>query len=159
MVVVGASWIGCETAAGLRMKYKDLPISLVCSDSVPFERHLGKEIGAMMANEHKNNNVKVHTKARVKAIHPDSEGKVNAVSLTDGTILYADLVVMGTGVTPATEFLKGSGIDIDEDGGVVCDPFLNTNWPNIFAAGDIASYPYWPTGDRTRTEHWVVALD
>ena len=69
------------------------------------------------------------------------------------------MVVLGTGVRPATDFLKGTGIELAQDGGVVCDPFLQTNVKNIFAAGDIASYPYWPTGGRVRTEHWVTSLD
>lgn len=46
-----------------------------------------------------------------------------------------------------------------KDGGVVCDPFMRTNNHDVFAAGDIAEYPYWPTGERIRTEHWSVALD
>ena len=66
---------------------------------------------------------------------------------------------MGLGVHPNTEFLKGSGIQLATDGGVICDPFLQTSVKDIYAAGDIASYPYWPTGGRVRTEHWVTALD
>ena len=46
-----------------------------------------------------------------------------------------------------------------EDGGLVCNPYLQTSNKDIFAAGDIAHYPYWPTGERVRTEHWIVALD
>jgi len=55
--------------------------------------------------------------------------------------------------------LKDSGLDIDKDGGFRLDSFLNTNDPNIYAAGDIASCPYWPTGQHTRSEHWITALD
>lgn len=73
--------------------------------------------------------------------------------------MEADLLVVGAGVRPATEFLKDSGIEMDKMGGVVCDPFLNTSDKDIYAAGDIASYPYWPTGGRCRTEHWIAALD
>jgi NADPH-dependent 2,4-dienoyl-CoA reductase/sulfur reductase-like enzyme len=66
---------------------------------------------------------------------------------------------MGTGVRPATGFLKDSGIELNSDGGVICDPFLQTSVKDVFAAGDIASHPYWPTGKRIRTEHWITSLN
>jgi NADPH-dependent 2,4-dienoyl-CoA reductase/sulfur reductase-like enzyme len=68
-------------------------------------------------------------------------------------------MIVGCGVRPSTEFLKDSGIEIDNDGGIVCDAFLRTNDKDVFVAGDVASYPYWPTGGRVRSEHWVTALD
>jgi NADPH-dependent 2,4-dienoyl-CoA reductase/sulfur reductase-like enzyme len=95
----------------------------------------------------------------VKKINADSEGKFESVELTDGTTVKGDLLVVGAGVRPATQFLKDSGLEMDKFGGIVCDPFLGTNDKDIFAAGDIASYPYWPTGGRVRSEHWVTALD
>ena len=79
--------------------------------------------------------------------------------MSDGRKLDADLVILGTGVRPRTAFLKDSGIELAADGSVLVDPFMQTNFIDIFAAGDIASYSYWPTGQRTRTEHWVNALD
>ena len=73
--------------------------------------------------------------------------------------METDLVIIGSGVKPATGFLSDSGLDMKEDGGLVCNPYLQTSNKDIFAAGDIAHYPYWPTGERVRTEHWIVALD
>ena len=66
---------------------------------------------------------------------------------------------MGKGVTPATEFLANADLEMAKDGGLSCNPFLQTNDANIFAAGDIVEYPYWVNGSRVRTEHWNVALD
>lgn len=54
--------------------------------------------------------------------------------------------MVGAGVLPATRFLQGSGIQLDQWGAVVCDPFLQTSVKDVYAAGDIASYPYWITG-------------
>jgi NADPH-dependent 2,4-dienoyl-CoA reductase/sulfur reductase-like enzyme len=71
---------------------------------------------------------------------------VTRVLLQDGTELDADLVIVGKGVRPNTDFLKGSGIQLGSDGSITCDPFLQTSVPNVYAAGDIASYPYWPNG-------------
>lgn len=92
-------------------------------------------------------------------ISKDSDGHVKSVSLSDHTQVEADLVIFATGVVPSTEWLEGSGIEMQGDGGLVCDPFLQTSAKDVFAAGDIASYPYWPTGGRIRTEHWVTSLD
>ena len=95
----------------------------------------------------------------MKSVNEDEKGSVKSVSLSDGRELEADLVIVGTGVRPATKYLKDTGIEMNRDGGLVCDPFLETSVKDIYAAGDLASYPYWPTGSRTRTEHWAVALD
>ena len=108
---------------------------------------------------HEKNGVRVHNNVRLEEVVANSDGAVQGVVLSDGRCIEADLVICGTGVRPATQYLKGSGIELAEDGGVICDPFLQTNVKDVFAAGDIASYPYWPTGSRTRTEHWAAALD
>ena len=103
--------------------------------------------------------MKVHNNVLIKSANKGDNGKVKSVTLNDGRELPADLVILGTGVRPRTEFLKNSGLEMNRDGGIVCDPFMQTSKPDIFAAGDIASVPYWPTGSRTRIEHWVVALE
>ena len=160
MTVVGGSWIATEVAASLVTKYKDqLKVNLVCPTSVPHERILGKEVGQVFKEEHESAGVNVVTGARLARVLGTSDGSVTGVELTNGTCIESDLVVLGTGVTPATEFLNGSGLDMKEDGGLVCNPFLQTSNKDIFAAGDITHYPYWPTGERIRTEHWNVALN
>lgn len=133
-------------------------MTMVYMESVPFERVLGKEIGAMMAGEHERNGVKLLPKAGLKGFR-GCNGKVCKVVLQDDTQLDADLVIVGFGARPATEFLKDSGLEMRKDGGIITDPFMQTSNKDVFAAGDIAVYPYWPTGSRTRTEHWIVALD
>ena len=108
---------------------------------------------------HEKNGVRFSGGAMTKEILKDDDGKVKGVVLGDGRTLEADMVILATGVRPNTKYLEGSGIELAQDGGIICDPFLETNVKNVFAAGDVASYPYWPTGGRTRTEHWSVALD
>mmetsp|Transcript_12891 Transcript_12891/g.16556 ORF Transcript_12891/g.16556 Transcript_12891/m.16556 type:complete len:402 (-) Transcript_12891:113-1318(-) len=162
IVIIGASFIGSECAAALKMHYKDAAtITMVNGDETPFQLTLGKELGAWYQQEHEANGVTVLNKVFMKSANPaeDDAKKVKSVTLHDGTELPADVVIMGTGVRPNTAFLEGSGIEMNRDGGLVCDPFMQTNLPDVFAAGDIASVPYWPTGSRTRIEHWVVALE
>ena len=111
----------------------------------------------MFLEEHESAGVNVVTKARLAKIIDKGDGSVAGVELTNGSCIESDLVVLGTGVKPDTGFLSGSGLEMKEDGGLVCNPYLQTSNKDIFAAGDIVHYPYWPTGGRIRTEHWNVA--
>ena len=115
----------------------------------------------MLLNEHENNGVKLHMNSKVAEITKDAEGRVTGVVLADGKKLSVDMVVLGAGVAPRTEFLARTecGIKTDEAGAVVCDPFLQSSQKDIFAAGDVCSFPSWQTGRPTRVEHWSHALD
>lgn len=161
IVIIGASFIGSECAASLKQHYKDaVNITMVNGDDTPFKMTLGKELGAFYQKEHESNGVSIINKVFIKSANAGEDGKtVKSVSLSDGNTLDADVVILGTGVRPNTKWLEGSGIELDKQGGLICDPFMQTNKKDIFAAGDIASVPYWPTGSRTRIEHWVVALE
>ena len=80
------------------------------------------------------------------------------MELGGGLIIQADTVVTGVGVAPATQFLKGSGIPLERDGGVKVDGFLRVpGFDGVYAVGDIAVYPESPSGDWKRIEHWNVA--
>lgn len=60
---------------------------------------------------------------------------------------------MGAGIQPTTQYVQDT-IKLEKDGSITVDPYLRTSVKNVFAAGDIATYPYWVTGDRVRVEHW-----
>lgn len=95
-----------------------------------------------------------------KVVDIKGDGKIaHTVVLDDGTEIKADLLLLGAGVFPSTKFLQGSEIKMDNWGGILCDPFLQTSISDIYAAGDSASFPYWHTGKRVRMEHWTTALD
>lgn len=76
-----------------------------------------------MLSEHTKNGVKVHAKAQLKEIKGD-HGAAKSIVLSTGTEIPVDLVLLGTGIDPATDFLKGSGVELDARGGVITDPFL-----------------------------------
>lgn len=95
-----------------------------------------------------------------KVVEIKGDGKkANGVVLDDGTKIDADLVLVGAGVLPETKFLEGSGVETDKWGGIVCDPYLQTNVKDVYAAGDNASLPYWVTGQRLRIEHYNSAMN
>jgi apoptosis-inducing factor 3 len=150
-VVIGSSFIGMEAAAGLTQR--GLEVTVVSPSTLPFEKILGAEIGKVFQQVHQENGVKFHLGR--KATRMEGDGKVEAVVLDNGDRLDADLVVVGIGVRPATEFLQGLELH-PKDGSVQVDEYLQAA-DRVYAAGDIARYPDWRTGELTRIEHWRVA--
>ena len=149
-VVIGASFIGMETAASLTER--GLPVTVVAPDATPFERTLGKEIGAMFQKLHEENGVTFRLGAKLARF--EGTGKVEKVVLENGDRLDADLVIAGVGVRPATDFLKGWALN--PDGSVPVDLQFRAA-DGVYAAGDIAQFPDWRTGERIRIEHWRLA--
>lgn len=151
-VVVGAGFIGCEVAASLRGLGVD--VVLVEPQPAPLASVLGEQIGQLVTRLHRDEGVDVRTGVTVAEVR--GKGHVDAVVLTDGTELPADLVVVGIGSTPATEWLEGSGVEVDN--GVICDKAGRTSAPNVWALGDVASWRD-PMGHQARVEHWSNVAD
>jgi len=150
-VIIGAGFIGCETAASLRKLGVD--VVLVEPQPAPLASVLGEQVGQLVARLHRAEGVDVRTGTGVAEVRGDN-GHVSAVELSDGTVLDADLVVIGIGSRPATDWLAGSGIDLSEtDRGVLCDEVGRTSAPHVWALGDIAAWRD-ATGHQVRVEHW-----
>lgn len=98
------------------------------------------------------NGVKFNLQKGIKQIVGE-DGKVRGVELDDGSCVEADLVIVGVGIDLATRFVTGE-LTTEQDGGIRVDPYLKTSAEDVYAAGDIANFPYWVTGDRARIEHW-----
>ncbi len=91
-----------------------------------------------------------------KIVSQSEDSKLADGVVVNGTTLPCDFVIMGVGVAPATEFLKGSGIQIEKDGGIRVDEYLRVRHvPDVYAIGDVAIYPQ-KDGSETRIEHWNV---
>ncbi|MFI5182024.1 MAG: FAD-dependent oxidoreductase [Thermoanaerobaculia bacterium] len=146
-VVTGASFIGLETAASLRSR--GLSVDVVAPEAVPLEKVLGRDVGAFVRRLHEEHGVVFHLGRKPKEIGP------SAVTLDDGTILAADLLVMGVGVRPSTALAERAGLATER--GVLVDECLRTSDPAVFAAGDVARYPDRRSGEKIRIEHWAVA--
>ena len=146
-VVVGAGFIGCEVAASLRGLGID--VVMVEPQPEPLASVLGAQIGALVSRLHRAEGVDVRTGVGVDSV--TGQDRVEKVALTDGSELDTDLVVVGIGSRPATDWLEGSGVEVDN--GVVCDRVGRTNAPHVWALGDVASWQN-ATGHQARVEHW-----
>jgi NADPH-dependent 2,4-dienoyl-CoA reductase/sulfur reductase-like enzyme/nitrite reductase/ring-hydroxylating ferredoxin subunit len=144
-VVVGSSFIGLEVAASLRAR--GLDVTVVGAESVPLARVLGDEVGSFIRRVHEAKGVTFRLGRKPTKI------TASHVVLDDGSELPARQVVLGVGVRPRLELAKAAGLTIDR--GVVVDDQLRAA-PGIWAAGDIARYPW--GGERVRIEHWQVAV-
>jgi 3-phenylpropionate/trans-cinnamate dioxygenase ferredoxin reductase subunit len=152
VVVVGAGFIGAEVAATARQR--GLDVSMIEAAPVPFEHVLGPEMGEVTADVHRDHGVDVRTGVAVEAFRGDS--RVEQVLLADGTVIDADVVIVGIGVIPNTEWLKGSGLEIDN--GVLCDETCLAA-PGVVAAGDVARWPNQRFDETMRVEHWDNAVE
>ncbi|MXS20946.1 apoptosis inducing factor family protein [Pseudomonas oryzihabitans] len=147
-VIVGASFIGLEAASALRKQ--GLAVDVVSPASLPFVKQMGETLGQHFKTLHEANGVIFHAPSEV--IGFEGEGQVRQVRLKDGTRLPADLVLVGTGIAPATAFLVN--LPLADDGSVPVDGQLRAA-EGLYAVGDLATFPY--AGQPTRIEHWRLA--
>jgi 3-phenylpropionate/trans-cinnamate dioxygenase ferredoxin reductase component len=154
VVIVGAGFIGCEVAQTARKE--DLDVTLIDVAPTPM-LPLGPELGGWCAELHRDHGVDVRLGTGVAGLIGD--GRVEAVELAGGERVPADIVVVGLGALPNTEWLADSGLTVDP--GLQCDDTLTAiGDPDILGAGDIVAWPHpLAEGESIRIEHWTVAAE
>jgi 3-phenylpropionate/trans-cinnamate dioxygenase ferredoxin reductase subunit len=152
VAVVGAGFIGAEVAASCRAR--GLEVAVIEALPVPLARGLGTRMGEVCAALHRDHGVDLRCGVGVAVL--EGAERVERVRLSDGSAIAADLVVVGIGVAPETEWLSGSGLAIDD--GVVCDATC-TAAPGIVAAGDVARWWNPLFEESMRVEHWTNAVE
>jgi NADPH-dependent 2,4-dienoyl-CoA reductase/sulfur reductase-like enzyme len=154
IAIVGAGFIGCEVAQTARKE--GLEVTLIDIAATPM-LPLGPELGAWCAELHRDEGVDLRLGTGVAGLIGDD--RVHAVELTNGDRIPADIVVVGLGALPNTEWLASSGLSVDP--GLACDATLTAiGDPDILGAGDIVAWPH-PLADSEaiRIEHWTVAAE
>ncbi len=156
VVVIGAGFIGLEVAATATKR--GARVTVLEGLEAPLIRALGAETGTAIGAVHARNGVDIRCGVQVASINGDQ--CVSGVTLTNGDTIEADVVVVGIGVAPATQWCSDSGLTISD--GIVCDANLNAGPANVFVAGDVLR---WPNGmfkdiePTMRVEHWTNAAE
>ncbi|BBY94599.1 pyridine nucleotide-disulfide oxidoreductase [Mycobacterium gallinarum] len=154
VAVIGAGWIGLETAAAAREA--GCHVTLLERGKLPLLGVLGAEVAETCAALHRAHDVELRPNAEVAEIIGDGD-KAAGVRLAGGDVVPADAVVIGVGATPNTELADAAGLPLDN--GIVVDEHLVTADSDVFAAGDVANSYYPMLGTHLRLEHWSAAIN
>jgi 3-phenylpropionate/trans-cinnamate dioxygenase ferredoxin reductase subunit len=154
VAVVGAGWIGLETAAAARAAGAE--VTLLETAELPLLRVLGREAAQVFADLHTGHGVDLRCGVQVAEV-TGADGRANGVLLADGSRVDADAVVVGVGITPDTQLAEDAGLEIGN--GIRVDAALRSSDPDIHAAGDVADAFHPLLGKYIRVEHWANALN
>lgn len=161
IVIIGSSFIGMEIAVATS---SGNDVTVVGMEKAPLERVLGEKVGNLIRKGVEAKGVKFYMSAGVDRASPSASdsSNVGSIVLKDGTTLAADIVILGVGVAPATEYLKNNSVvRLESDGSLKTDEsFSVVGLKDVYAIGDIATYPYHGPGGGgkfVRIEHWNVA--
>lgn len=146
LAIVGAGYIGLEVAAVASQMGADVTV-IEMEDRV-MSRVVPPSLSEFYEKEHTSHGVKLVLSTGVAGFSGD--GNVNAVNLSNGEEIAADLVVIGIGIVPNTELASDAGLDVEN--GIVVDDHCRTSDPDIFAVGDCTQHPNDILGYRVRLE-------
>src|SRR5687767_4501146 len=152
VAIVGGGFIGLEVAASCRAR--GLHVTVIEALPIPLSHILTPALGEMVAAMHRDHGVDLRTGVTVTGVV--GEARVAGVTLSDGSLVDADVVVVGIGVIPNTEWLESTGFTLDN--GIVCDGSGQAA-PGVYAAGDVARVANRWHGDSPRIEHWTNAVE
>lgn len=156
VVVVGGGFIGAEVASAARAL--GAAVTVVEGADVPLARAFGAHVGGLLSRLHEEHGVRLMCNSQVEEFL--GRDRVEGVRLAGGRTLEADAVVLGVGAAPATDWLRGSAVELaPNDGSVICDGFLATAAPGVYAAGDVVTWPNALLDETTRLENWTNAAD
>jgi 3-phenylpropionate/trans-cinnamate dioxygenase ferredoxin reductase subunit len=141
-VIVGAGYIGLETAAVARQL--GLEVTVVEAAVRPLARVTSPEMAGFFLDAHAAQGVRFALS--MQCAHIKGQSAVSAVQLADGGALEADIVIAGIGVTPETGLAERAGLEVNN--GIVVDRGMRTADPSVFAIGDCCARPLVHYGDR-----------
>uniref|UniRef100_A0A8C7QMU4 Rieske domain-containing protein n=1 Tax=Oncorhynchus mykiss TaxID=8022 RepID=A0A8C7QMU4_ONCMY len=155
IVIVGTSFVGMEVAS--YMTDKASSITVIGSSELPYQKTLGPEIGKVTMMMLAEKDVAFYMNDNVSEVRGEN-GKVKEVVLKSGTVIPADVLIVGIGVIPNSEFLQGTPIAMDSKSSVIVDKCMRTNVLEVFCGGDLATFPLKMAKDqRVNIGHWQMA--
>lgn len=155
IIIIGGSFLGLEAANAIKSAFPEKSVSVFEQETVPLQRIMGQNIGELLRKRAESKGIQFSLGKSAESIN--NQGS-KAVSITiDSTEVTCDLILLATGAQINTSFLPEQLLN--KDGSVRVSGFLQTDHPDIYAAGDIASFPSVHTGGISRVEHWAVAQD
>jgi 3-phenylpropionate/trans-cinnamate dioxygenase ferredoxin reductase subunit len=154
VVVIGAGWIGLETAAAARSA--GVEVTVLEAAELPLLRVLGREVAEVFADLHREHGVDLRFGVQVAEI-TGAAGRADGVRLADGVHIPADAIVVGVGITPNSQLAEAAGLEVGN--GIVVDAGLRSSDLDIYAAGDVANAYHPLLGRHVRVEHWANALN
>ena len=150
--IIGGGFIGSELAAALVKNQKRVtlifPETGICGELFP------DDLAEFLVHYYQENGVEVLKENLVDVINKDGEQFiVQYHNIEDHQVTEApfDVVIVGIGIKPNTVLAEAAGIEVDN--GIIVNETLQTNFPDIFAAGDVANFKHIPLGKRLRVEH------
>jgi 3-phenylpropionate/trans-cinnamate dioxygenase ferredoxin reductase subunit len=153
VAVIGAGWIGLETAAAARAA--GLAVTVLETAELPLLRVLGEQVAQVFATLHQEHGVDLRCGVQVAEI-TGHDGRADGVLLADGSRIGADVVIVGVGIAPNSQLASAAGLEVSN--GVRVDAQLRSSDPDIHAAGDVANAFHPLLGKHIRVEHWANAL-
>jgi 3-phenylpropionate/trans-cinnamate dioxygenase ferredoxin reductase component len=153
VAVIGAGWIGLETAAAARAA--GIEVTVLEMAELPLLRVLGRQVAQVFATLHQEQGVDLRCGVQIAEI-TGSGGHADSVLLADGSRVEADVVITGVGITPNSQLASAAGLETGN--GIRVDARLRSSDPDIYAAGDVASAFHPLLGKHIRVEHWANAL-
>jgi 3-phenylpropionate/trans-cinnamate dioxygenase ferredoxin reductase subunit len=153
VAVIGAGWIGLETAAAARAA--GLEVTILEAAELPLLRVLGHEVAEVFAGLHRDHGAELGFGVQIAEI-TGSGGRADGVRLADGSRIEADAIIVGVGITPNSQLGEAAGLKAGN--GIVTDAQLRSSTPDIYAAGDVANAYHPVLGRHIRVEHWANAL-
>jgi 3-phenylpropionate/trans-cinnamate dioxygenase ferredoxin reductase component len=153
VAVIGAGWIGLETAAAARAA--GVSVTVLEMAELPLLRVLGRQVAQVFATLHRDHGVDLRCGVQVAEI-TGSNGRASGVLLADGSRIEADVIIAGVGITPNSQLAAAAGLETSN--GILADAQLRSSSPDIYAAGDVASAFHPLLGKHIRVEHWANAL-
>ncbi|WCJ34346.1 Monodehydroascorbate reductase [Euphorbia peplus] len=148
-VIVGGGYIGLELSAA--MKINNIDVTMVYPEPWCMPRLFTAGIAAFYESYYTNKGINIIKGTVASGFNANSNGEVKEVNLKDGRVLEADIVVVGVGGRPLTSIFKGQLVE--EKGGIKTDAFFKTSVPDVYAVGDVATFPLKMYNELRRVEH------